>query len=93
MGFVGLNAKTYFCWSEQGKSKYSSKGVSHSHPLSAKDYTDVLEKTPINPQINRGFVRNEEKIFTYMMKKDGLKYFYAKRKVLANGMSTTHLDI
>jgi len=92
-GFVGLNAKTYFCWSDVGEDKYSSKGVSHLHPLTQKDYINVLNKEKIDPQINRGFIKEKETFFTYAMKKDGLKYFYTKRKVLANGVSTTFLDI
>ena len=32
-------------------------------------------------------------IKTYPQTKQGLSYFYAKRKILSDGVSTTHLDI
>lgn len=88
---MGLNAKTYFCYG--ATEKYSSKGVSHSHHLTMKDYSNVLNKTSIEPQINRGFIKTGETFFTYTQKKEGLRYFYAKRKVLSDGITTTYLDI
>ena len=51
------------------------------------------------PQIitNAGFVKTIVKlgpeISTYLQNKTGYGYFYCKRKVLNDGISTTHLDI
>ena len=42
---------------------------------------------------NAGFIRDGTDIKTYTQTKVGLGYFYAKRKVLADGVTTTHLDI
>lgn len=44
-------------------------------------------------QENRGFVFKNNTMTTYVMKREGLKYLYTKRKVLADGLSTTYLDI
>ena len=46
---------------------------------------------------NAGFItkntQDGPKIETYTQSKRGLSYFYAKRKVMEDGISTTHLDI
>ena len=42
---------------------------------------------------NAGFIREGTDILTYTQRKKGLNYFYAKRIVLDDGVSTTHLDI
>ena len=43
---------------------------------------------------NAGFIRGKDGIIkTYTQMKSGMGYFYAKRKVLDDGVSTTHLDI
>ena len=43
---------------------------------------------------NAEFIRNKEGIIqTYTQYKKGMTFFYAKRKVLPDIVSTTHLDI
>ena len=42
---------------------------------------------------NSGFIEDNITIKTYTQKKQGLGFFYAKRKVLPGGIRTTHLDI
>ena len=42
---------------------------------------------------NAGFIMDGLETRTYTQVKKGLNYFYSKRKVLADGISTTHLDI
>ena len=42
---------------------------------------------------NAGFIREGTDILTYTQRKKGLNYFYAKRIVLDDGVSTTHLNI
>ena len=44
-------------------------------------------------QENRGFVYKGNKMMTYCQSKEGLKYFYAKRIVLDDGLSTTYLNL
>ena len=44
---------------------------------------------------NAGFIKNPDEgtLLTYTQQKQGLSYFYGKRKVLGDGVTTTHLDI
>ena len=93
-GFVGLNAKTYYGWNNEdySKDKFSSKGINRSFKLTKEDYLNVLKKKKIDPQKNKGFIFKDNKMH-YEMTKHGLTYFYCKRKLLDNGLSTTHLDI
>ena len=108
VGFVGLNAKTYFCFDHLTENdKRSSKGISKRFKLTKDHYMEILDqgkvvlnsedvekvnnyKKPV--QENRGFVYKGDKMITYCLSKEGLKYFYAKRKVLSDGLSTTYLD-
>ena len=95
-GFVGLAAKTYYCYRNDslGKDKHSAKGVSRKYHLTKEDYLKVLNlESSVQPQINKGFVVKGKSTYTYELMKQGLNHFYAKRKVLANGMATTYLDI
>ena len=92
VGFVGLNAKTYFSYSDND-TKYSSKGVSKKIPLSKKDYLQVLQTKSSKTVVNSGFILKNRQIYSYSLKKEGLTYFYCKRKALGDGISTTFLDI
>ena len=42
---------------------------------------------------NSGFVVDGTTTLTYTQMKRGLSYLYCKRKVLEDGITTTHLDI
>ena len=93
-GFVGLNAKTYYCYTEDSKGdKYSSKGISRAFNISKDDYLQVFRTKSIPTQENKGFVYKNSKMYSYVMKKQGLSYVYCKRKILDDGMSTTYLDV
>lgn len=94
-GFVGLSAKTYFCYNTDNpdKDKYSSKGVNKSIKLTREHYLSVLNtKEPIITT-NKGFIFKNRDMLTYNMEKVGLSYLYCKRKVLGDGISTTYLDV
>ena len=43
--------------------------------------------------VNRGFRVVTNTMYTYEQVRDAFSYFYPKRKVLADGVSTTPLDI
>ncbi|XP_063692200.1 uncharacterized protein LOC134824307 isoform X1 [Bolinopsis microptera] len=94
-GFVGLNAKTYFCFdnTDQKMDKYSSKGISKAFELSKEDYLEVLRTKTTGDQENKGFVYKNSKMYSYILRKQGLTYVYCKRKLQADGMSTTYLDV
>ena len=94
-GFVGLAAKTYFCFNNQdsSKDKYSSKGLNKSINLTKRQFLQVLETKNASSHRNKGFIMKDKYMFTYEMERLGLPYVYYKRKVLDDGVSTTYLDI
>lgn len=74
--------------------KYSSKGLGKkTNRLTLEDYKSVLRSHKSVNGLNTGFVKKDNVVYTYSQKKRGLTYFYGKRKVMADGVSTTHLDI
>ena len=93
-GQVCLNSKVYFIWGEK-ETKASCKGTQQKrNELLKKHFLDVLQTQQPHRVENAGFVKDKEgTINTYTQNKVGMGYFYAKRKVLADGVSTTHLDI
>ena len=94
-GFIGLNAKTYYCYDlhNSKKDKHSSKGINKTFNLTKDDYLEVLEKKTTAPQINKGFIFKDNKMRTYELCKQGLNYFYCKRELLDDGLSTTYLNL
>ena len=91
-GMICLNSKVYHCWGE--KMKTSCKGTQKKrNELLKKDFLDLLESRQPRSVENAGFIRNDDKIFTYTQSKKGLDYAYFKCKVCEDGVSTTHLDI
>ena len=98
-GMSCLNSKVYTCWGSNNKkgepyTKTSCKSVQQKRNTLLKDhFLNVLNTTNSHFVENAGFVREGGITRTYTQKKVGMSYFYAKRKVLADGVSTTHLDI
>ena len=43
--------------------------------------------------INRGIMRRNQKMVTYTQIRSGLNYFYAKRKVHSDGVTTSPIDL
>ena len=94
-GFVGLNAKTYFCFGPDGeqKEKCSTKGISKAAKLTIDHFRSVLADKRSVSSVNRGFMVKNNTMLSYNMERSGLSYFYCKRNVLEDGISTTYLDI
>ena len=95
IGIISLNSKTYYCWGENSSDdKYRSKGLSRTqNKLVKEQYESVLRsRTPISGE-NRGFCRRNNTLLTYSQCRSGLSYFYAKRLVLEDGVSTKPLNI
>ena len=94
-GFVGLSAKTYYCYGPDGKQdeKCSAKGINRAVQLTSAHFRSVMDSKKAVSSVNRGFLMKDNVMFTYKMERSGLTYFYCKRKVLSDGMSTTFLDI
>ena len=101
IGMICLNAKVYHIWSDyvdndgQFLSKTSCKGVQKKrNELVREDFLSRLQNPKEKHFVqNAGFVKDGLNTRTYTQDKEGLNYFYCKRKVLADGISTTHLDI
>ena len=92
-GMVALNSKTYFCWSNEGDSKYSSKGLSkRTNQLTKEQFLNVLRTKKPQEGVNRGFMRKDNTTYTYDQLKTGLTYFYAKRRVCEDGVSTENIQ-
>ncbi len=96
---IALCPKTYCCYdAPSGKCKFSSKGL-NKRELEADDdgplskYQRVLDDAVNVMSTNRGFRTINNSVRTYELQKKGLAYFYAKRKVAADGIHTTPLDI
>ena len=93
-GQACMNSKVYIIWSDEG-TKASCKGTQQKRNRLLKEhYLGILGTQQPHRVENAGFVKDKEgNIKTYTQKKVGMGYFYGKRKVLADGVSTTHLDI
>ena len=95
---VALCSKTFcgFC-SRTNTVKISCKGVNHNAIINddpLDKYRNVLMHKQIIECINRGFrVVSNSKVCTYELKKNGLSYFYPKRKVANDGIHSEPLDI
>ena len=91
-GMIALNFKTYICWGEEGD-KYSSKGLSKTtNTFTRECFEAVLATTTPKSGTNKGFVVKDNRMLTYTQLRSGLTYFYAKRKVLEDGVSTVSID-
>ena len=94
-GLIGLAAKTFFCFNydDPTKNKCSSKGLNKAIALSREHFLSVLKTKNSSSHANKGFIMKDKNMYTYEMERMGLTYFYCKRKVLNDGVSTTYLDI
>ncbi|CAH3152231.1 unnamed protein product, partial [Porites lobata] len=91
-GIVGLCSKTYYCFG--AKDKFSCKGVNKKcNDINKDKYLNVLLTKQNSAGVNRGFRVVNNTMYTYTQVRDAFSYFYPKRKVLADGVSTTPLDI
>jgi len=92
-GIVGLCSKTYFCFGAHGD-KHSCKGIQQKrNQLQKEHYLNVLTSRQSGQGVNRGFRVVDNHILTYEQVRSGLSYFYPKRKVLPDGVSTMALTI
>ena len=53
----------------------------------------MLEDQPSVEGTNKGFVLKDNTVFTYSQLRTGLTFLYAKRRVLADGVSTECIDV
>ena len=91
-GFVGLCSKTYYCFG--ATDKYSTKGLSKRHNAIDKDaFLEVLANRWSGSGKNRWFRVRHSTVLTYVQERAALTYFYAKRVVHENGLSTCPVDV
>ena len=91
-----LASKTYVGVDEDGKIKLTCKGankaiVKKNDPFEI--FKNVLYTKKQVTTVNRGFRVNAADIVTYSQTKRCFPYFYIKREVLQDGVSTRTLDI
>ena len=100
IGMICLNSKVYHIWTdvyEDGEllAKTSCKGVNkRRNELVREDFMNMINN-PRNVHLveNAGFIRDGLDTKTYTQWKRGLNYFYCKRIVLADGVTTIPLKI
>ena len=94
-GIVALCSKLY-CVKSDSSVKFSCKGISKSNI--DKDniynlYLNVLKTRKISSGVNVGIKMINNEMSTYQQTRAGFTYFYYKRRVLDDGVSTTPLDM
>ena len=91
-GFVGLCSKTYYCFGPTDK--YSTKGLSKRHnDIDKNAFLEVLTNRRSGSGKNRGFRVRHSTVLTYVPERAALTYFYAKRVVHEDGVSTGPVDV
>ena len=91
---LSLCSKSYIIEDANGKQKISCKGISKRNLIDPmKKFEECLKFKKVNFSTNVGFRVRESDIFTYSQNKIGFNYFYCKRKVLMDGVSTAPLDL
>ena len=91
-GIIGLCSETYYCFG--AKDKFSCKGVNKkTNEINKEKYLNVLLTKQNSGGVNRGFRVVNNNMYTFTQVRDAFSYFYPKRKVLQDGVSTQPLDI
>ena len=100
---LALAPKTYFFEKEpiqevkndaNQMTKKVSKGLSTKlNQFHFDTNLNVLKIKRSEVEINKGFVCKNHQVFTYTQKRAGLNFFYGKRKVLEDGITTILLDL
>ena len=91
--FYGLCSKTYIV-TNPSHCKFSTKGLSKNritNPLEL--FQNSLNQQTSHSSTNVGFVSKKNSIFTYEQQRAGISYFYIKREVQADGITTKPLDL
>jgi len=87
---VALSSKTYFGLGE--KNKQVSKGISiKQNRFTFRQYLDVLKTQKSRSGTNTTFRSTNNEIHTLAQQCSGLNYFYPKRIILDDGVSTAPL--
>ena len=93
LAMTALCSKTYVL-ENHGRYKLSCKGInkkSVSDPV--KIMSTVLQTQASQSGINKGFRTKDNTMYTYTQKRVGFNYFYCKRRVQDDGISTEPLNL
>ena len=91
-GFIGLCSKTYYCFGSTDKC--TTKGLNKRQNTIDKDaFLSVLTNRRSGSGVNRGFRVHNSSMMTYVQERAALTYFYGKRIVMADGITTAPLDL
>ena len=86
---ISLCSKSYIIENEEGKQNISCKGVSKKALTNAMEkFEETFTTKNVTTTKNIGFRINKSVIHTYSQEKIGFNYFYCKRKVLQDGVTT-----
>ena len=93
-GIVALCSKTYCCFGANATTKTSAKGISKRlNKLTRKRYLKVLKKQISGKGHNVSFKHHKAQIYTYKQSRASLSYFYIKRRVHEDRVTTSPLNI
>ena len=91
-GFVGLCSKTYYCFG--ATDKYNTKGLSKRHnDINKEAFLEVFTNRRSESGEDRGFRVRQSTVLVYVQERATLTYFYAKRVVYEDGVSTGPVDV
>jgi hypothetical protein len=91
---VALCSKTYIINQSPDSFKLSCKGINKRNIVDPFDhYKSVLDTQVGRAKENVGFGLRNNSVFTYTQNRLGFTYFYCKREVLEDGISTVPLDL
>ena len=91
-GIIALCSKTYYCFGQYDK--FSCKGINKKcNEITKAKFLNVLQTMQSASGINRGFRCINHQVLTYKQERAGFSFFYPKRKVLEDGISTIPLEI
>ena len=89
---IALCSKYYFVEEENGKNKFSTKGMSKAQNAVAWGRFKVALEGVKDMATNKGFRMVNSCMMTYKQQKLGLSTYYAKRWVLPDGIHTTPIE-
>ena len=95
---VCLNSKMYIAHAGATQDrkeviKKASKGLQHSNPVGADVFRSVLETQKPHTGANHGFRMIDGRIYQYSQRRTALTYFYCKRILHEDGVSTSPLQL
>ena len=89
---VSLCSKTYHCFGDYDKT--STKGLTKQHNTLDKNiFMDVLTTQKAQGGKNVGFKTQGSSVYTYTQHRNSLSYFYIKRQVQNDNVTTFPLNI